>query len=348
MNGALHIADATASTSPTTGALTVAGGVGVGGALCVSPSVQLQPWASDASYGAVTVNATTGAGMAGLIGKTGIADLNLMAASGGSHYFMVGGAIKGTMNASGLGLSQTTASTSPTTGALTVAGGVGIGGQLFVGGDIVGASGSVLSRASSSSTNSYFIAQDETAASRGVFYWDRPTNTVRMYHPSPAVAVDIDSGGKCHIGNGFFGRTGNAGAYGSNTHNFYWGGGAVQMWVDTSNVGNIAVACDYRIKKDVAPLTSTWDAVKALRPITYTQREFTPSGADKPLFVNDDAPRWGFVAHELQDVLLPSAASGSKDAENEIQSPNLLAVVAALTKALQEAMQRIEDLEAGG
>jgi hypothetical protein len=43
--------------------------------------------------------------------------------------------------------------------------------------------------------------------------------------------------------------------------------------------------------------------------------------------------------------LTPSAANGLKDAPDEIQSLNLPTLLAALTRALQEAMARIEALE---
>ena len=60
----------------------------------------------------------------------------------------------------------------------------------------------------------------------------------------------------------------------------------------------------------------------------------------------DGVERWGFLAHELQDALIMDAATGYKDTTEEIQSPNPWTVIAALTKALQEAMARIEALEA--
>jgi hypothetical protein len=52
------------------------------------------------------------------------------------------------------------------------------------------------------------------------------------------------------------------------------------------------------------------------------------------------------LAHEVQEALLPTAAIGNKDEENVIQSINPLVMIAVLTKALQEAMTRIEALEA--
>ena len=121
-------------------------------------------------------------------------------------------------------------------------------------------------------------------------------------------------------------------------------------------LGNITYTSDYRIKKDVENLASTWDKVKALRPIRYSQKEFSPPSHDskevpeghsaEPLFVNDDREQWGFIAHELQETLLPTAANGEKDAPDTVQSVNLGAIVSALTRALQEAMPRIEALEA--
>jgi len=173
-------------------------------------------------------------------------------------------------------------------------------------------------------------------------------------------------------GSGFYCRSGGSGPYGGNYFNLNYVG-PVQMWIDVSNLGNITITSDYRTKKDVAGLSSMWDTVKALRPIKYTQANFTPPAqiaadlkaaadaraeaeakgeqlpaapAKGPMFVANDIEQWGFIAHELQDTLLPSAATGVKDSPDYVQSPNPFTVIAALTKALQEAMARIEALEA--
>ncbi|RPI40244.1 MAG: tail fiber domain-containing protein, partial [Hyphomicrobiaceae bacterium] len=124
------------------------------------------------------------------------------------------------------------------------------------------------------------------------------------------------------------------------TWNYHWTGSVLQAWVDNSNIGNVSLTCDYRAKRDIEPLPSTWQQVKALKPITFRYRDYGD------LFKEGDDLQWGFLAHELQETLLPSAATGKKDEENIVQAPNLLAVIAGLTKALQEAMTRIEALEA--
>ena len=139
----------------------------------------------------------------------------------------------------------------------------------------------------------------------------------------------------------------------TNVHNIDWTTGA-QLWIDATNTGTITVSSDYRIKRNVADLPTMWERAKALRPISYQHQNYTPpsaalkedgSAAD-PLIVEDDVERWGFVAHELQETLLPDAATGEKDSETHLQSPNPWTVIATLTKALQEAMERIEALEA--
>jgi hypothetical protein len=155
-------------------------------------------------------------------------------------------------------------------------------------------------------------------------------------------------------------RAGLSGTSGGSVYNFNWTGSALQAWIDSTNLGIVTITSDYRIKKDVIDLPGMWDTVKALRPIKYTQAQFSPPShmehmeqsredQDTPpvehLFLADDIERWGFIAHELQETLTPSAASGVKDAYDTIQTPNPFTLIAALTKALQEAMVRIEVLE---
>jgi hypothetical protein len=140
---------------------------------------------------------------------------------------------------------------------------------------------------------------------------------------------------------GYACKQGISGGYGPNNFNFFYAGGTMQVWADATNMGNMYIVSDYRTKKDVVDLPDTWAVVKKLRPIKYTQAD-----AFEGLFVADELERWGFLAHELQDTLVPSAATGVKDEPNVVQNPNPMAIIAALTKALQQAMLRIEALEA--
>jgi len=145
-------------------------------------------------------------------------------------------------------------------------------------------------------------------------------------------------------------RCNTGGNYGAYVFAINWPGGG--FYINGTYVGAIAVS-DYRAKKDVRPLPSMWDRVKALKPVSYQHRDYTPShltdtakNTGKPFVEADGIERWGFAAHELQDTLVEGAATGRKDQVKVLQSPNPMVVIAALTKALQEAMERIETLEA--
>lgn len=140
---------------------------------------------------------------------------------------------------------------------------------------------------------------------------------------------------------GYACQPGSGAANTSNVFNLFWkADSTLHAWVDTTDLGYINITSDYRVKKDVQPLSGMWEKVKALKPISYSQADYGE------LFKADDVERWGFIAHELQETLIDSAASGHKDEENVIQSPNPWTVIAALTEAFQEAMARIEALEA--
>jgi hypothetical protein len=138
------------------------------------------------------------------------------------------------------------------------------------------------------------------------------------------------------LADGYTCRAGRGGTL-SNIFNIFWTGSAAQLWIDYTDVGSLAFVSDYRIKDNVAPLPSMWDTTKALNPISYTEKNFG-------VFTATAGERWGFIADELQSTLIPNAATGVKDQENLIQSPNPWPVLAALTKSLQEAQARIEAL----
>jgi hypothetical protein len=95
---------------------------------------------------------------------------------------------------------------------------------------------------------------------------------------------------------------------------------------------------DYRLKTNVTPLTGSVAKVKALKPCAYN-------------WVNSPTTEsQGFLAHELA-LVVPQAVVGEKDAVNadgsiKSQQVDLSYVIPLLTAALQEALARIEALEA--
>lgn len=167
---------------------------------------------------------------------------------------------------------------------------------------------------------------------------------VNADHTLDITTPKLRGSGVVEAANGY--RTNTGGNGGWQTFAFDWntGAGGLILYITGTYVGPVSVTIsDYRIKQNVKPLASMWDKVKALKPITYMHKE--DGSKPNPLIANDGVERWGFAAHELQKTLTNSAATGAKDGEH-LQSPNPWTVIAALTKSLQEAMGRIEALEA--
>ena len=106
----------------------------------------------------------------------------------------------------------------------------------------------------------------------------------------------------------------------------------------TGTTVSYGTGSDYRLKSNVQPLVNSTVKVKALKPCSYTWIK-APNTQNQ-----------GFLAHELAEVV-PQAVVGEKDAVNadgsiKIQQVDLSYVVPLLTAALQEAIARIEALEA--
>jgi hypothetical protein len=245
--------------------------------------------------------------------------------------------------------------------------GAGFSGNLNCGGnfDLTGASPGFHSMYSFNGTNAAanlrwlmgFANNAESGTATGSDFWLTAYDNTGTFLFTP-LAITRATGrittsagmliGAAAAGGGVYCKPGLTGAFRANQFNIDWTGSAAQLWVDGTNNGTITVSSDYRIKRDVADLPSMWEQAKALRPVSYKHQDYAPKDGSEPLIVADDVERWGFVAHELQETLIPDAATGEKDSPTHIQSPNPWTVIATLTKALQEAMARIEALEAAG
>ena len=110
-----------------------------------------------------------------------------------------------------------------------------------------------------------------------------------------------------------------------------WGNSTISGVVDGALSVVLGTSSDYRLKENVRESLYGTDAIKKLRPVTYD-------------LIEENTTHTGFIAHEA-DEAIPGSASGEKDGEL-MQSINTYPIVAALTKALQEAIERIEVLEA--
>ncbi len=121
---------------------------------------------------------------------------------------------------------------------------------------------------------------------------------------------------------------------------------ALAAWYSsTTNVGSITTngtitvygtTSDYRLKKNVQPMTGGLTTVLALKPVTYD-------------WISNGSAGEGFIAHEIQAVI-PDAVHGEKDAvddkgEIKPQGVDFSKVVPHLVAAIQELTTRLAALE---
>jgi Collagen triple helix repeat (20 copies) len=130
MTGALHINDTTASTSPTTGALTVAGGLGLSGAGYFGANIVLSGAQPSLFFAGTEANAKSIA----MYEYQGGFYIDYQGTLPLAKWDMASG--KMTLPTGPLSVSNGTASTSPSTGGLTVAGGLGVGGAIQAQGSV--------------------------------------------------------------------------------------------------------------------------------------------------------------------------------------------------------------------
>jgi len=103
--------------------------------------------------------------------------------------------------------------------------------------------------------------------------------------------------------------------------------------------GNFNDTSDIALKENVVALSSTWNAVKQLKPCTF---DWKPQKdiKDSSKVIVDKWASVGFIAQEVESVI-PLLVSG----EDGAKSINTIGLVSQLTKALQEAITKIETLE---
>lgn len=107
--------------------------------------------------------------------------------------------------------------------------------------------------------------------------------------------------------------------------------GLVGNITSTGTTTSYGTSSDYRLKENIQPMTGALAKVAQLKPVTY---KWNTDGSDGQ----------GFIAHELQEVA-PYAVTGEKDGE-QMQGVDYGKLTPILTAALQEAIAKIETLEA--
>jgi hypothetical protein len=127
------------------------------------------------------------------------------------------------------------------------------------------------------------------------------------------------------------------GASGAGLMQFIRTSGAVGSINTTTTSTSYNTSSDYRLKEDVQPMVGSVDRLMALKPVNFAWKV-------------DGSRVDGFLAHEAQEVV-PECVTGKKDAVDKDGKPvyqgiDQSKIVPILTAALQEALKRIEALEA--
>jgi hypothetical protein len=95
---------------------------------------------------------------------------------------------------------------------------------------------------------------------------------------------------------------------------------------------------DERLKENIHPLPASLDVVKALNPVAFQY---------KPEFTSDTSVQPGFIAQELQAALADqNYLEGVVQAGSDYLNVAYQSLIPVLTKAFQEALEKIETLEA--
>jgi hypothetical protein len=230
---------------------------------------------------------------------------------------------------------DSTPATSATTGALVVSGGIGVPGGLWVGtngmrndgaydgtGNVYG---NVFISRGTASTGTYYFGSNLTdyltgGASGYVLSNDLtisqagtgPTNGLKLLRRDNSNYSTIVTG--------------------SDNNLYLCLNGAPPYGAFNSSTGVYAALSDREKKKDIESIGPMWDTVKALNPVSYRMKT-----------QDEDARKnLGFIAQEVRP-LIPEAWFALMD---ETEGLEATAIIPVLTRALQEAMTRIEALEA--
>lgn len=140
--------------------------------------------------------------------------------------------------------------------------------------------------------------------------------------------------------NGYLAKTGVGGGFGGNVHNWFWSGSSLQAWVDSTNVGNVTLTSDERVKHTIDDLVVDRTAFLAIRTISYRYQNIG--------IFTDDGEHWGFSANNLL-TCMPIAVHGTPDAVQEDGTPAPMSVedrpiLAATVNQVQQLIAEVQAL----
>ena len=163
------------------------------------------------------------------------------------------------------------------------------------------------------------------------------TTTTNPGDGNTTTGISFTSAGKFYLSQASDGGHMNRNSDG-NVLSFRRSGSEVGRIAVTSSSTSYITSSDYRLKENVTEVTDGITRLQQLKPSRFN------------FIVDPGRTVDGFIAHEVQEVV-PEAITGEKDAVDEDGKPiyqgiDQAKLVPLLTAALQEAIGRIESLEA--
>jgi hypothetical protein len=157
-----------------------------------------------------------------------------------------------------------------------------------------------------------------------------------------AVIARIENTGRVFSYFGYACKQGASGVEGASAFNFNWTG-ALQVWVDSTNLGTMNITSDERVKQAIEPLVLDAEAFAAIQPIKYRW-------ADVGIFMDDGKDHWGFSAQNLMPIMPPTVV-GDITARQENDDPqpaslDTLAILAQTVLQVQALMRDVATLKA--
>jgi hypothetical protein len=136
---------------------------------------------------------------------------------------------------------------------------------------------------------------------------------------------------------GYLTQAGDGGAHPGNIFNIQWGANA-HLWIDSTDVGQISIVSDRRMKKNIARLPSALSDVVKLKPVTFNwidPTEFTTR-------------QYGLLAQDVVSVLPDLVRNtGMKTAltPDGMLQVNYIGLIPMLVRAIQEQQVEIDQLK---
>jgi hypothetical protein len=137
---------------------------------------------------------------------------------------------------------------------------------------------------------------------------------------------------------GLLGRAGSGGT-GGQQYSYYWTGGAMNAYVGTAYVGQVAGLSDARLKTHIETIPSALAALKRLRPVTFEWAE--------TLLHAEAGIHYGLIGQEVEAELpdvVRRLSGGVVGTPDDARRVNYQALIPLLIRAVQELSAEIAEL----